>query len=212
MMAQFIPPEISNVIDCALSKLPQDVLHGEVLDFGCGRGVMGGRLVETARHVVFLDVAETMLVELSASLGERGYANFSLCRDLTTVRKCRFDLINFFLSLHHVDDWRRVLETASGMLTENGVIAITELMPAARKFHREKVPHDGFDPMTLLGELGRILGGMVPLTAFELPAIAKEGCQYGMFLVIAGGHLLPPDGNSFKCPEQQRIDLRNVEK
>lgn len=99
----------------------------DVLDVGCGEGLLVERLAPLARSVVGIDPDPTVVRRARARLSdvdgvsvmESTFADYA--SDTT-----RFDLITFVASLHHLD-LREALTAAKGMLRPGGELAVVGL-------------------------------------------------------------------------------------
>lgn len=101
--------------------------HGDVLDVGCGDGLLAQRLGPVSRSVTAIDSDAAAIERARRRL--RGAFGVSVAHaDFATFDPGlrRFDLIVFVASLHHLQ-LRPTLERAREMLTPAGEIAVVGL-------------------------------------------------------------------------------------
>jgi 2-polyprenyl-3-methyl-5-hydroxy-6-metoxy-1,4-benzoquinol methylase len=129
--------------------------NGDVLDVGCGDGLLAQRLSATSRSVTAIEpdpaavqrATERLAAHHNVTIEHSDFGRYQLGGR-------RFDLITFVASLHHMD-LRSALTKARGMLTPTGEMAVVGLsankslsdwawaaacVPAARigsRLHRE---------------------------------------------------------------------------
>jgi len=129
----------------------------DVLEIGCGTGILSLRLAPYVHSILAVDAAEGMVDALRHKLsglkdGDVG-ANISpLCVLLVDPEdaalppapdgggRMKFDLITSHLVLHHIADLEGLLRTMYGCLKPGGEVALTDFEdfgPEARKFHPE---------------------------------------------------------------------------
>lgn len=101
--------------------------RGDVLDVGCGEGLLAARLAEVSRSVVGIDADATSVRRASRRLRAVGNASAELRRfeDIEQAEGS-FDLITFVASLHHLS-LRDALWKARQMLCPAGQLAVVGL-------------------------------------------------------------------------------------
>ncbi|KAF7329735.1 Methyltransferase type 11 [Mycena kentingensis (nom. inval.)] len=162
-------PSVQKASQCALEALRTAIpsLAGQtgtgtgpdILEIGCGTGVLSLRLAATCSvsSILAVDAAEGMIAALEHKLATSD-AQYTalvqpLCITLTDPEDARlppssssestrkkYDLVLSHLVLHHIADLRALLTTMLGCLRPGGSIALTDFEdfgPAARKFHPE---------------------------------------------------------------------------
>ncbi|KAI1344265.1 S-adenosyl-L-methionine-dependent methyltransferase [Xylariaceae sp. FL0016] len=134
-----------------------DTDRPNVLEIGCGTGLLSLQVAPKAGRLVAVDTAEGMIAALKMKL-EKPEAP----RNITPIHalledpedsllppadldspngpRMKFDLITSHLVLHHIPDLEAVLKTMLGCLVEGGRVALTDFEdfgPEARRFHPE---------------------------------------------------------------------------
>jgi 2-polyprenyl-3-methyl-5-hydroxy-6-metoxy-1,4-benzoquinol methylase len=155
---------------------------GDVLDVGCGDGLLAQRLSATSRSVTAIEpdpaavrrATERLAVHRNVSIEHSDFGDYK-------PGGRRFDLIAFVASLHHMD-LRTALTKARGMLTPTGEIAVVGLsankslsdwawaaacVPAARigsRLHRETrdIGVVVTNPKENLSEIRRTVADVLP--------------------------------------------------
>lgn len=129
----------------------------DVLEIGCGTGLLSLEVAPAVKRLVAVDAAQGMIEVLSSKL-DRSDApkNITplaiLLEDPEDARmppadaarpdgpRLKYDLIISHLVLHHIADLKQVLTTMLGCLKEGGMVALTDFEdfgPEARRFHPE---------------------------------------------------------------------------
>lgn len=136
----------------------------DVLEIGCGTGILSLALAPHVRSVTAVDAAEGMIAALQAKLSAGGckirnvrpvYAMLedpdderirpdaaatSSSDDSKSLEPRRFDLVVSHLVLHHIPDLLSVIRTMFGCLKPGGQVMLTDFEdfgPEARRFHPE---------------------------------------------------------------------------
>lgn len=143
---------------------PETMSHFDVLEIGCGTGILSLALAPSFRSVTAVDAAEGMVEALQAKLDAQDCttknvrAVCALLEDPDDERiqldaaaaprpdggkglePRRFDLVVSHLVLHHIPDLLPVLQTMFGCLKRGGQVMLTDFEdfgPQARRFHPE---------------------------------------------------------------------------
>ncbi len=126
----------------------------EVLDFGCGTGLVTLQLSERTGRVTGVDSSQGMLDVLDGKAQSCQICNVATRRvDLESgdVLEGMFDLVVSTMTLHHVRDVPLLLEQFAGVLKTGGQVCIADLDPENGAFHDNKdgVFHSGFERCSL---------------------------------------------------------------
>lgn len=132
----------------------------DVLEIGCGTGLLSTLLAPYVRSLLAIDAAGGMIDALKLKLqgdldGEAGETARSVIQPLCILledpedprlppgpdgKRQKFDLVVSHLVLHHIPDLKPLLATMYGCLKPGGQVALTDFEdfgPEARKFHPE---------------------------------------------------------------------------
>ncbi|MEV9615473.1 class I SAM-dependent methyltransferase [Aliarcobacter butzleri] len=122
-----------------------------ILDYGCGTGLIAFNLVEENNEVLGLDNSYGMIEEFNKKVKEKNLSNIKakkhniLEEDLP---KNSFDLIVISMSLHHIEDIDMFFKKSFEALKNGGYICINDLDREDGSFHakhnNEGVYHFGF--------------------------------------------------------------------
>jgi cyclopropane fatty-acyl-phospholipid synthase-like methyltransferase len=129
----------------------------EVLDFGCGTGLITLRLQPLVKSITGLDTSRGMLEVLQAKIQSNNLANVKIqFLDLEKGEEPvgSFDAIVSSMAFHHVPDSLTLFRRFNSLLNPRGILAIADLDPDGGQFHEDHtgVFHNGFD-RALLKEL-----------------------------------------------------------
>lgn len=122
----------------------------DVLDFGCGTGLLLLRFQPLVRSVTGIDSSPGMLAVLDEKIREQHLTNVTTrCIDLEHGDRFegQYDLVMSSMTFHHIRDVRPILEILLRVLKPGGVLAIADLDCDNGKFHDtpDGVFHNGFD-------------------------------------------------------------------
>lgn len=127
----------------------------DVLEIGCGTGLLSFLVAPSVHQVVAVDAAQGMIDVLQAKIERSDVKNIVpiavLLEDPEDSNmppadnrregpRKKFDIITSHLVLHHIPDLKPVLKTMLGCLKPGGTVALTDFEdfgPEAKRFHPE---------------------------------------------------------------------------
>jgi 2-polyprenyl-3-methyl-5-hydroxy-6-metoxy-1,4-benzoquinol methylase len=134
----------------AITKTIKITPDMDVLDYGCGTGLLTLLLQPRVHHITGLDSSKGMLDILNKKLQQYSLANITTKRfDLEKGDSLdsRYDLITCNMTLHHAEDPAFLIKQLCNGLRSGGYLCITDLDPDKGEFHGDNqgVFHFGFE-------------------------------------------------------------------
>jgi 2-polyprenyl-3-methyl-5-hydroxy-6-metoxy-1,4-benzoquinol methylase len=122
----------------------------DVLDFGCGTGLLTLGLQPSVRSITGADSSQGMVDILSAKVRDQGIKNVTARHvdlDKGGVLDGQYDLVVSSMTLHHVPEIQPLIDRFARILKPSGLLAIADLDCDEGKFHEsnEGIFHFGFD-------------------------------------------------------------------
>ncbi|MBN2128380.1 MAG: class I SAM-dependent methyltransferase [Sedimentisphaerales bacterium] len=166
----------------------------QIMDFGCGSGLIARALAGRVRSVVAADTSAEMLAVLESKAKTAGLENIQpllLEARYESQAGVSYDAIVSSMVLHHIEDIPALLRQLAQWCRRGGWIALADLEPEDGTFHRNTrtVFHYGFDPAALASQLeglGFVIRSM--RTVHNIRRAPAEGAAlrgYPVFLLIA---------------------------
>jgi len=164
----------------------------DVLDFGCGTGLLTLHLQPQVRSVTGVDSSQGMLVILRAKAESRGLANVSALHkelDRGDLLNGNFHLVTSCMTLHHVRDIGPLLGQFYEIILPFGYLAIADLDLDDGRFHEDSngVFHNGFDRAWLqrmFREAGFADVSCITATSMIKPTAGGDSQEFTIFLMI----------------------------
>lgn len=164
-----------------------------VLDYGCGTGLVGLFLLPYVRSVTGADSSPGMLAVLGRKIADGGLgAMQAVLMDLEkdAVPADRYDMIVVSMALHHITNVYRVLKAFHELLLPGGTLCIADLDTEPGTFHPASVAvsHHGFDRGELksrLAEQGFEERRDVTVATFAKPVESGPEQEFSIFLIAA---------------------------
>jgi 2-polyprenyl-3-methyl-5-hydroxy-6-metoxy-1,4-benzoquinol methylase len=127
----------------------------DVLDFGCGTGLLTLQLQPQVRTITGIDSSQGMLDILETKIRTQGLKNVKtrlVDLDRGDVLDGQYDLVVSSMTLHHVPEIQPLIDRFAAVLKQKGLLAIADLDCDDGKFHDsgEGVFHAGFDRCVML--------------------------------------------------------------
>lgn len=180
ILAEAVTSAISNSI-----QLHQEL---EVMEYGCGTGLVGLQLAKKVGHLTAVDTSAGMLEELQKKSQSMGLENVTpnlISSDRWTLPATAFDLVFSSMVLHHITETEPLLGHLLQTLKPGGFLALADLEQEDGTFHGDPtgVAHHGFDLKALKTMLEEL--GFTELTTQTIHTIQKQNGEYPIFLMTA---------------------------
>lgn len=175
--------ERSNAIAKSIKKHVKLNKNMNILDFGCGTGLLIFPLINEVGAVHGIDLASNML----GILKEKGKNEGNLTAEVQGIFQVNstFDLIMSSMVMHHIEDITKLAKKLYKSLNSNGIIAIADLMKEDGSFH------DSVDGVYALGFSNEFLKKTFKYAGFKevdiienIFTIKKNHKKYPLFLLI----------------------------
>lgn len=160
--------------------------HMDILDFGCGTGLLSFKIAPLVRSVCGVDLSVKMLEQLEAKNTPTLHVT-PFCRDIMAEPlEKRFHGIVSSMAMHHVEDTAKLFETFYEHLGRDGFIAVADLEAEDGSFHthgNDGVHHFGFDREVLRRTIEK--AGFGNVRFHHAYTVEKESGKYPIFVVTA---------------------------
>ncbi len=159
----------------------------QVLDFGCGTGLLTLALQPLVGRVIGADTSPGMLDVLRAKVRDRNLGNVEavlLERSAPPeLPPGRSGLVVSSMALHHVEELAPLFRAFHARLRPRGMVALADLDREDGTFHEDPrdVFHLGFDRTEMVALLGD--AGFTELAATTAFVVRKDAREYPIFLV-----------------------------
>ncbi len=122
----------------------------DILDYGCGTGLIGMHLYAHVKSLVMMDNSKGMLSVLSEKIERDNIPNMAIMNcEITNSRMApeSFDVIYANNVLHHMADVTEFFQITRNLLKPDGYLCIGDLEKEDGSFHDDNsdVKHFGFD-------------------------------------------------------------------
>ncbi len=128
-------------------------LDGDILDFGCGTGLLGVEFIEEAKSLLGVDVSSGMLEAFDLKTKDSAKTKSKNVNLEEESLERKFDLIVSSMTFHHLINPEAVLVKFSKMINPGGGIALIDLETEDGTFHGDNekagVRHFGFSSADL---------------------------------------------------------------
>ena len=180
------------VADAIAAAVPLS-LQWKALEYGCGTGLVGVRLLPRVGSLLATDLSPGMLAVLREKAAAAGLERITTqVLDLTStpVPADRYDFVFTSMALHHIPDVGALIHAFGALLAPGGWVALADLDAEDGSFHGPDVPgvaHHGFDR----GQVQRWLSeaGFTSVTFRAAHTVEKsrdgEMRRYPIFLATA---------------------------
>lgn len=184
---------MANDVAAAIIREVKPAKDMDVMDFGCGTGLVTLKLQPLVNSITGVDSSQGMLAALQKKIAQQALDNvFTRFVDFEHGKHAEgsYDLIVSSMTLHHVPDTLALFKDWSGLLRPGGRVSFADLDKEDGSFHSDKIGvfHFGFDRDDLRQKLHEV--GFGDFSATMATVIKKEvkgqGIQeYPVFLITA---------------------------
>jgi len=142
--------KLANNIATAISNEILLTSHTDVLDFGCGTGLLTLKLQPLVHSITGVDSSPGMLNVLKAKIAKQNLLNVKaqyLDTEQGDILEGTYHLIVSGMTFHHVKEIMPLLDQFYGILAPSGYLCIADLDLDGGKFHdnNDGIFHFGFD-------------------------------------------------------------------
>lgn len=158
--------------------------HMHIMDFGSGTGLLSIEIAPHVGKITGIDMSKSMNQELleNKHLVDCDLEILELDLSKSDVDK-KFDGIISSMTLHHVEDIKKLFKKFHDMLDEGGTIALSDLYTEDGTFHSEDtgVFHFGFEEDFIIE--CALEAGFRELEIHEVSVAKKPNANYPIFLL-----------------------------
>ena len=182
--------KLANDISATIMREIAPTKDMNVLDYGCGSGLVTLRLQPFVKSITGMDSSGGMLEVLRSKVERQNLKNVHIrFMDLEQCTEANdaFHLIVSSMTLHHIEEPARLLKRFYDLLLPGGILGIADLDMEDGAFHKDNtgVVHFGFERMQLKGLLAD--AGFVGVRDVTAAKAEKENNsrKFPVFLIIA---------------------------
>ena len=146
--------KLADDVTTAILKTVRLTRDMDVLDYGCGTGLLTLRLQPLVHTITGVDTSRGMIDVLMEKIKKHKLANIQtefLDIEKGEQLKGRFHLITCAMTMHHIPDLERLFEQFYERLLPGGYLCMADIDSDGGKFHKDNtgVFHPGFDRLHL---------------------------------------------------------------
>ena len=171
-----------------LSNIDKDISNFDLLDYGCGSGLVSFSFKDKVKSITGMDYSKGMIDTFCEKFKSSGYENISsrlhnINQD--NISSESFDLIVTNMTMHHIKDTAMFINKLSSGLKKNGYICIADLESEDGTFHSDNdgVEHFGFDKEHIKSLYKS--AGLDNIVVETLHNIKKENGEFPIFIAVA---------------------------
>jgi len=164
-----------------------NIKNFDICDFGAGTGLVTFNLFEDAKTITAVDNSKGMLDELNNKINNANIKNIKMINldiEKESLQKNSYDLIVSAMTMHHIKDTTKFLNSLKSSLKKGGYIAISDLLSEDGTFHsrgNEGVHHLGFEKDKLI-KLFEEVG--FEIVDFSVVEVIKKHRDFEVFLIV----------------------------
>jgi 2-polyprenyl-3-methyl-5-hydroxy-6-metoxy-1,4-benzoquinol methylase len=173
-------------VDRILEHINKDIKSFDILDYGCGSGLVSFGFADKVNSILGLDNSESMVEVYNNKAQMINLDNVqSKLHDINKeeLPSEKFDLVATNMTMHHIKDIKMFVEKLSSSLRKDGHLFIADLFSEDGKFHSDNtgVEHFGFDTGHLISIFEE--AGLKNISCEVLNNIEKPHNSYEVFII-----------------------------
>lgn len=163
----------------------------DVLDFGCGTGLLTLQFQPLVKQITGADSSQGMLDILASKIENLGFNNVGLIHleeGDTSRLTGPYDIVMSSMTLHHVKNTGALISKFSGIVKPGGCLCLADLDPDNGLFHEDNtgVFHNGFEREKLKAEIASAgFTDIKDVTAAEVVKPGADGVErkFSVFMI-----------------------------
>ncbi len=174
-------------VDHIKQTINKDISDFELLDYGCGSGLVSYGFAQDVKSIIGLDYSQEMINRYNEKSKELNFEHIKGEIHNINHEKIdnnRFDLAVTNMTMHHIKDISNFIRVLKSSLKLDGYLYIADLTLEDGTFHsmgNEDVEHFGFDKDILYKEF--IDAGFTNINFEIIQVIKKEDIEYPIFSI-----------------------------
>ena len=161
-----------------------------LLEYGAGTGLVSQFLAPGIRSVTLAEPSSGMRAVMADKIANGTLPADARVWDLDLTEAPapdeRFDLIVSVMTLHHIKDLTRVLNSFSALLSGGGHLCVVDLQSEDGSFHRNDPAFEGHHGFALADLTERLqAAGFTDVQIDGCGEFEKDGTTYPLFLAVA---------------------------
>jgi len=186
--------ELATAVAAAMSEAVPLQPEMQIMDFGCGTGLISRALAPRVASITAADTSTEMLMVLKTTARAAGLTRirpFLLDASYQTPPGTAYDAIVSSMVLHHIEDIPTLAAHFAQWCRPGGWVALADLAPEDGTFHHDAhaVFHHGIDPAELAAQLETVGFTTESIqtvhTIQRPPAEGADPRDYPVFLLVA---------------------------
>jgi ubiquinone/menaquinone biosynthesis C-methylase UbiE len=142
--------ERSQVISKKIIANIPDEAFSNILEFGCGTGLITFNIIDKIQKGLLIDTSENMISVVKQKISTSGYNNIiGQCIEISNIDiNSGFSFVYSSMVLHHIDNIDLLAKTFYNILSKHGYLCIVDLCKDNGLFHKNEIGfkgHNGFD-------------------------------------------------------------------
>lgn len=174
-------------VDKIKEFLPKDISSYDVLDYGCGTGLVSFGFSSDVKSIIGLDNSNAMVEQYNKKAKKIGMKNISASIhniNNEDLKQNQFDLIVTNMTMHHIKNTQEFISKLSFSLKKGGYLCIADLKTEDGNFHsdNEGVEYFGFDTQLIYDYF--VNSNLSDIKLDLLESINKPQNTYEVFYII----------------------------